>query len=586
MKISKHFDFQFCRLKLNKAVCEDISEDQRYAEFLPNLFFFPYRQMLVYCPECAKEYAETQSTSVNTLFGGDSLTKGDGIAPLPDSFCAVASTPESPDDFINAGPNANLPSGSIQCSSTLFTSTYFCLNCVDYADDGIPMGTLIGIIAGTVIAVLILVAIGIFFWQRRRAKKKQEEAEKMAKVVVLEAPVPPPLYGDDETDLNIEEGGGGADPYRLPGAAGGKTARHAGAYANPDLGEYGLADYGASPEAAYSLNRDIQAVKLGIGPRPQMADPQAVNSVPPNNQQLHTGQTLHLATISKSHSSGSKSSNQPARRMTHTDLAPVVARIEQREASSSQSYSSSRGAPPPPLAPAPGGPRTLKPEASDTFGESSSEATADNPYGYNYSATGASSWAHSSQYEPRKATHAVGGFTGPYPVTKKKKKDKEAKTPKQRQAAALGVGTVGSWKERQQTPKVAPTSPTSPTSPNFAAPTSPKKLTETTMSPFRRSLLMAEDSNTNKFAMPETRSFDEAKKEVKASPKAQGSFMSTNTSTPRAETSVPTTPESKRQPVVQRSSHFNKRVSVDKPLLEITRPVAASKKQNPGYPTG
>lgn len=97
---------------------------------------------------------------------------------------------------------------------------------------------------------------------------------------------------------------------------------------------------------------------------------------------------------------------------------------------------------------------------------------------------------------------------------------------------------------------------------------------------------MAEDSNTNKFAMPETRSFDEAKKEVKASPKAQGSFMSTNTSTPRAETSVPTTPESKRQPVVQRSSHFNKRVSVDKPLLEITRPVAASKKQNPGYPTG
>lgn len=219
-------------LKLNKAVCTDISEDKRYEEFLPNLFFFPYRQMLVYCPECATEYAETQATSVNTLFGGnDSLTKGDGIAPLPDSFCAVASTPESPDDFINAGPNANLPSGSIEFSSTLFTSTYFCLNCVDYADDGIPMGTLIGIIAGTIIAVLILAAIGIFFWQRRRAKKKQEEAEKMAKVVVLEAPVPPPLYGDDETDLNIEEGGGGADPYRLPGAGGKGPARHAGAYA-------------------------------------------------------------------------------------------------------------------------------------------------------------------------------------------------------------------------------------------------------------------------------------------------------------------------------------------------------------------
>jgi hypothetical protein len=210
----------------------------------------------------------------------------------------------------------------------------------------------------------------------------------------------------------------------------------------------------------------------------------------------------------------------------------------------------------------------LKPEGTDTFGESSSEATAENPYGYNYSATGASSWAHSSQYEPNQANHAVGGITGPYPVTKKKKKrkDKEAKTPKQLQAAALGVGTIGSWKERQQTPKSAP----------VPAPTSPKRLTETTMSPFRQSLMMQDEGTSNKFAMSEMRSFDDAKKAV--TPKArQGSFLSTNTSTPRAESSVPTSP---------RSSLVNKRVSVDKPLLEVTRPVAASQKRNPGYPTG
>ena len=337
-----------------------------------------------------------------------------GVPPLIGSTCAVATTPKDADSV--QGANANMPK-DVDCTNVAFKSNYFCTNCVDYNDNNIPVGTMVGIILGSICGVLLIVGIIVIFCVRHRGKKKTEEAEKMAKVVVLDAPVPAPLYGEQETELGIVyQSEDDTGPYGLPGTMKSRSSRHAGAYAAPDLSEYGMSDtYGAS-QASPSQH-------LAVGHF--------------NN---HHGDRRPSMDRAWPHSSGAASpaGNQPARRATvgatnGFAAAAVLDRINKRE---------NEPAWIPPS-------KQMEPVHSEV---SKAKSESDfNPYGYGYS--GVSSVGKSTTH------YAVGGFTGPYPVMEQKpvkSKSLGAPTPKQQEAAKLGVGTVGSWKQRQKSPPPTP----------------------------------------------------------------------------------------------------------------------------------